>query len=423
MQRVSFRKQTMSNYCLADHNLVIFPPVRPKYTPRDWDLNNRTKNIFSVNQQTLAERVICESERVIDETKFTTELNKNESDFRLKERISDIKFRLDELTKQKKDAHVEEEALKVYKRRTLDAINTLREIALPICQKCIIMREMRQGVDLVFDEVDKELKRELGVINGSIELLHKLMDEGVEQLRRLRATIYLLDRDLSNKGKSVQIDEKNIELRHNQMGMKVYDGTVPLDPYNNTDPEWIRVTNANIENTAKEINSAQTLRSYIDQILKQAAEDIRQQVERTNAAFAKRISEMRYTKVKLENVHKETTRQVNELTRNVTKLEMEIAEKEGYVALAQMRMANRAHRPGMELCKDNVYNSLKKEMAALRENVSKLDQMLVQSRATLRYLLNTQVMQEDEINLKTSSLKIDEADCMTLRESLNFQNF
>ncbi|XP_065079843.1 tektin-1 [Ochlerotatus camptorhynchus] len=408
---------------LANQNLVIFAPGRPKYTPRDWDLNNRTKNVFSLNQQTLAERIICESERLIDETKFTTELNKNESDFRLKERIEDIKFRQDELKKQKKDAHIEEEALKVYKQRTIDAINTLREIAVPICQKCIIMREMRQGVDLVLDDVDRELQRELGVIHGAIELLHKLMEQGVEQLRRLRAAIYLLDRDLSNKEKSVQIDAKNIELRHNQMGMKVYDGTVPLDPYNNTDPEWIQVTNTNIESTAKEINSAQALRSYIDQVLKQAAEDIRHQVERTNAAYSKRIAEVRYTKIKLENVHKETVHQVNELTRTVTKLEKEIAEKEGYVSLAQVRMANRAHRPGIELCKDNVYNSLKKELAALRETVSKLDQMLVQSRATLRYLLNTQVMQEEEINLKTNSLKIDEVDCMTLRESLNFQNF
>lgn len=118
----------------------------------------------------------------------------------------------------------------MYKQRIVDAINTLQEIALPLCQKCMILRETRQGVDLVLDDVDKELKRELDVIRGAIELLHKLMDEGVEQLRRLRAAIYLLDRDLSNKEKSIQIDEKNVELRYNQMGMKVYDGNVPLDP-------------------------------------------------------------------------------------------------------------------------------------------------------------------------------------------------
>ena len=132
---------------------------------------------------------------------------------------------------------------------------------------------------------------------------------------------------------------------------------------------------------------------------------------------------MRYTKIKLENIHKETARQINEISRNVTRLEKEIDEKEGYVALVQVRLANRAQRPGIELCRDNAFLSLTKELATLKDTVAKLQHMLAQSRATLRYLLNTQVQQEEEIHLKTNSLKIDEVECMTIRESLKFQNF
>uniref|UniRef100_A0A182KDI9 Tektin-1 n=1 Tax=Anopheles christyi TaxID=43041 RepID=A0A182KDI9_9DIPT len=404
---------------LRQQNLVLLPPEQPKYTTRDWNVNNQRQNVFSLEQQALADRVISESDRIIDETKHTTEEGKSEVDFRLKERIEDIQFRRDELQQQKKDAHIEEEALKVYKRRTIDAINTLREIAVPLCQKCIALRERRQGVDLVNDAVDRELRKELDVTEGGIALLEKVLDQCVEQIRRLRATIYLLDRDLADKDRSIKIDAKNLELRPNQMEMKIYAGRVP----NSTDEEWILVTNKNIEATAKEISSAQPLRSYIDQLLRQVAEDIRTQVERTNAAFRERVAEMRYTKIKLENVHKETVRQVNELTRTVTRLEREIAEKEGYVALAQTRLANRSQRPGIELCRDNVYEGLKKELAALRETIAKLDGSLVKSKATLRYLLNTQVMQEEEINLKTESLRIDEVDCITMRESFKFQSF
>ncbi|XP_058124365.1 tektin-1 [Anopheles ziemanni] len=413
----------MSEKYIRQQNLVILPPEQPKHRPYDWHANNRAQNVFSLDQQALADRVISESDRVIDETKHTTEESKSEVDFRLQERIEDIRFRRDELQQQKKEAHIEEEALKVYKRRTIDAINTLREIAVPLCQKCIVLREGRQGTDLVNDGVDRELRKELDVTEGGIALLEKVLEQCVEQIRRLRATIYLLDRDLADKDRSIRIDEKNLELRPNQMEMKVYAGRVPLDPYNSTDEEWIMVTNKNIEATAKEINSAQPLRSYIDQLLKQVAEDIRTQVERTNAAFRQRTAELRYTKVKLENVHKETVRQVNELTRTVTRLEREIAEKEGYVALAQTRLANRSQRPGIELCRDNVYEGLKRELAALRETIAKLDGSLVKSKATLRYLLNTQVMQEEEINLKTQSLRIDEVDCMTMRESFKFQDF
>jgi hypothetical protein len=47
---------------------------------------------------------------------------------------------------------------------------------------------------------------------------------------------------------------------------------------------------------------------------------------------------------------------------------------------------------------------------------------MFQSKTTLRYLLNTQMLQEEEINLKINSLKID-SDCMTVRESLKFKEF
>lgn len=152
-------------------------------------------------------------------------------------------------------------------------------------------------------------------------------------------------------------------------------------------------------------------------------EDLENQVSRTNEAFLNRIGEMRYTKNKLEAIHCATANQVNEITRNITKLEKELAEKEGFVALTQMRLGNRAQRIGLELCKDSAQNTLVRELFALRDTCGKLQKMIEQSKATLRYLLNTQMLQEEEINLKTNSLKIDEVDCMTIRETLRFQSF
>lgn len=171
-----------------------------------------------------------ESNRVIDETRFTTERFKKESDFRLKERMVDIKFLLDEAMKQKKDSVQEEEALKTYRNRLLNAIKFLKEMGVTICQQCIIIRENRRGVDMTNDEVDQELRREIVVIRSCQEMLDKCLKETVEQIRRLKATVYLLDRDMSNKGKSYAIDELNVSLRSNQQQMHIYEGATPLDP-------------------------------------------------------------------------------------------------------------------------------------------------------------------------------------------------
>lgn len=103
-------------------------------------------------------------------------------------------------------------------------------MGVSICHKCIIMREGRRGVDLYNDEVSQELKQEIRVIYSCQEMLDRALNETVEQIRRLRATVYLLDRDLSNKGKSLSIDELNLTLRSNQGQLHVYEGKIPLDP-------------------------------------------------------------------------------------------------------------------------------------------------------------------------------------------------
>lgn len=67
-------------------------------------------------------------------------------------------------------------------------------------------------------------------ILGTIAVLEKLHGEAVEQIRKLRASIYLLDRDLINKESSLQIDQQNLVLRENQIDMKIYEGRMELDP-------------------------------------------------------------------------------------------------------------------------------------------------------------------------------------------------
>lgn len=140
----------------------------------------------------------------------------------------------------------------------------------------------------------------------------------------------------------------------------------------------------NIQNAVKELNTAKPLRSYCDVILKQVIEDLTNQVSRTNEAFMKRISELRYAKAALERIHNETATKVNNITRNITRLEKELADKEGFVALCQTRLANRAYRPGPELCKDNVHTTLSQELQTLKATVVSLNKMLIEVRCSCR---------------------------------------
>jgi hypothetical protein len=138
------------------------------------------------------------------------------------------------------------------------------------------------------------------------------------------------------------------------------------------------VTTKNIADTTKELTSAAQMRSYIEILLKQTIEDLENQVLQTNQAFNFRIVETKRTKAQLEFLHKGTAKQVNEITRTITELEKGLAEKEGYVALTQTRLVNRAQRPGIELCKDVAQDTLMLELTTQEETVAKLTQMLAQ---------------------------------------------
>uniref|UniRef100_A0A1B6M9P2 Tektin n=1 Tax=Graphocephala atropunctata TaxID=36148 RepID=A0A1B6M9P2_9HEMI len=407
----------------AQRHLEAVPPPPARFTINEWYLNNRQRYRQAEDQQHLAERILAESDRTRDEAEDIVVRNKREVEHHLEVKLADVEFRKKLLELQKKDLEVEVEALKTFRARIEDAQRALSKNAHNICTKCIVLREGRLGIDLCHDDVERELLKEREVIEGAQSLLDRTLEQVNEQLRRLRALIYTLVRDLNGKAEVIAIDKHNRGLKETSLNLSLYHGNTPLDPGTVTDEEWAMYTQQNIDRAAKELVSGRPIRSYIDQLLKQAIEDLWKQYHLVNDAFRRRVEEYKEAKAKLENQHFETVRQSNEMVREITRLEKAIADKEGFMALAHTRLGNRAQRRGVELCRDEVEIKLINEIEDIREAVTKLQQMLAEAQASLRYLLKTQVQLEEDINIKTNSLKIDEVDCMTLRLGMDYHAY
>lgn len=60
-------------------------------------------------------------------------------------------------------------------------------------------------------------------------ILDETLSQVNEQIRRLRASNYLLDRDVFNKDKSYHIDEVNLTMRPDQQEMSAYEGSNSLE--------------------------------------------------------------------------------------------------------------------------------------------------------------------------------------------------
>ncbi|KAK4876143.1 hypothetical protein RN001_012565 [Aquatica leii] len=404
-------------------SVAIVPPPPTRFTLNEWYLNNRVQTRQILEQERLADKILAECNRKIEVLTEITATNKLEVDHKIQEKIQDITFVNNEILKQRKEVCSEIENLTIYNERIMDALHNLQQRVLAICQKCLIFREGRVGIDLCQDDVQRELQKEAETIESGQIMLRRMLEQANEQVRRLRSTTYFMDRDLEDKSNVLKIDGQNLMINEKSLNLSMYHGFTPLDPANITAEEWERFTMENIVKSSKEINSARSLRTYIDILLKQVIEDLENQYHAVNEAFRRRIEETKEAKTKLEVNHSEITRQANDMTLNILKLEKTLRENEGYMALSHTRLGNRCQRAGMELCRDLVETRLVNEVRELRENCNALQQALVEAQASLRYLLKTQIKIEEDINVKTNTLKIDEVDCMTLRQSMDYHAY
>ncbi|GBP30702.1 Tektin-5 [Eumeta japonica] len=90
--------------------------------------------------------------------------------------------------------------------------------------------EARLGIDLVVDDVEKALRSELNTIVGGQNILKRTLEQTVEQIRRLRAARYALDRALQYKQAALDIDRGSLNLRPSDGCLSVYEGYADLDP-------------------------------------------------------------------------------------------------------------------------------------------------------------------------------------------------
>lgn len=71
--------------------------------------------------------------------------------------------------------------------------------------------------------------------------------------------------------------------------------------------EWQLFSKENIERGAREINSSRMLVVYIDMIINQGMQDLKNQYDVVNEAFRSRIEETKESKYKMEIQHAEVS--------------------------------------------------------------------------------------------------------------------
>lgn len=186
-----------------------------------------------------------------------------------------------------------------------------------------------------------------------------------------------------------------------------------------TPREWESFSDQNILKAESERAVAATLRGVIDDVLDSTRNDMKRQCQVVNAAFNKRIQEQTEAKETLEDHLSRVFAEIREMESNIAALEEAIAAKAPPMKVAQTRLETRAQRPNVELVRDPVQYRLINEVAEITLTVQQLQTRLADSHSSLKGLNRRQLSLEEDIQVKSNSLNIDQNQCMELRQQLS----
>ncbi|XP_022105125.1 tektin-1-like [Acanthaster planci] len=394
----------------------------PKFTHQEWAYSNKTNYNNAEKQRASAERLIDESERLIDETDEVTKRTQRDVNKKFEQRIHNVTFWKDELNRKLDDAKKEIDTLLAYKTRLQNALEACKE-PLAIVNHCLLFREGREAIDLVHDDVEKNLLKERETIEGVMALLQRTLDQTTEQIRIMRSRRYTLEKDLTDKFAALDIDQDCRELRDDNPHLTFKSGAAKIETNSVTPEDWQKFTNENILKTERDRKNAVDLRAVIDSLLETTEDDMKKQVSDTNLAFKKRIRETQDTKSELETHLAKVVGQIQEMEKNIQSLTKAVEDKMGPMKLSQTRLDTRTNRPNVELCRDPVQYRLINETAEISQSVAKLQATLDEAEDQLKGLIRQQQTLEEDIDIKSKSVYIDNVKCMGLRQSINIMKF
>ncbi|NXT22160.1 TEKT3 protein, partial [Syrrhaptes paradoxus] len=387
-----------------------------RYTPDDWYRSNLTNYKESETSRHNSERLRVDTSRMIQDKYQQTKKTQVESTKNLGERVNNIEFWRSELCHELDEMIGETNALTDMKKR-LERALAETEAPLQVAQECLLHREKRMGIDLVHDDVEKQLFTEVDVIRSCQERMQRYLDKAKAQLASNRAAQHEVERDLANKQAAHRIDDKCHHLRNTSDGISYYRGVERVDATISVPESWAKFTDDNILRSQSERAASAKLRDDIENLLVVTANEMWRQFNSVNVAFTNRIAETADAKNKIQTHLAKTLQEIFQIEMNIEAIRKAIRDSGPPLKVAQTRLDERTRRPHVELCRDPAQLRLVNEVHEIDETIQSLQQRLRDAEDTLQMLVRAKSVLEHDLAVKANSLFIDQEKCMGMRKT------
>ncbi|CAF1327861.1 unnamed protein product [Rotaria magnacalcarata] len=399
----------MPSICLSGR-----PALYVRYTPKDWHDAQTTNYLTS-------DKILAESERLrsdairLAHTKDEQAIKNNfESSKCLAESIKNIEYWKNELEKTE-----DKMARKIddvqFKRRELERVLSEIENPLRITQENLYEREKRQGIDLVHDNAERELIREVDRIQLSQDNLRKMLECLSIQNARNHASLHELERDLKDKYRARALDSAAHDIETKSRGINFYEDIEFVDNTVSVPESWAQYTKENIYRALNEISQSDELLNASKQLMTTIYHDMWSQWNHTNISLENRVQEEQAAKNEIQAHLEKILQEIFDVKQNIEFLKKTIADHEAFLQVAQTRLATRARRPNIEACRDPAMHRLIQEVHDLHAAIADLLRKLRQEENAVQHLLRSKSSLEQDLTIKKNSLFIDSEKVLGIR--------
>ncbi|XP_017889436.1 tektin-3-like [Ceratina calcarata] len=387
-----------------------------RYGPYEWVQNQLRLYNESDTNRNFSENLRQDTVRIMREADERVQNGQTETGRKLGERITDTTFWRNEVTAELERLIIENGKMQECRRNLATTIQSL-EGQLHIAQECLYYREARTGSDLVHDQAEHALLKEVEVVRNCQNKLEHFTDKCIDQLNNSRAVQNQLEIDVKNKETALGIDITCHQMNNFSRGLKYYGGIEKYDNSVTSAETWAEASDSVVKKSQKERARSNQLRSDIDIAIDAVGHEMWEAWGNTNYALARRAAEMLEAKEKLQiHLHK-MQQEIFEIEKNLQLMQKAIGDKSSALKVAHTRLESRTHRPAAELCKDYAQLRMIEEVETINAMIHDMNLKLQRFEAQHQQLLLTRSNLETDLKSKVDALFIDREKCMGMRRS------
>ncbi|XP_018371091.1 PREDICTED: tektin-4 [Trachymyrmex cornetzi] len=360
--------------CSREGGITGLRPVADRYSitrygPSEWRAHNLS--IFQQSNKRICDAQVAadRAKQCVDQVYTTADKVQSETTEHLKTRAN-VVYRWKAELEHAIAAIAEEMELLETERRRVQRSLSILTIPLSIANEFLQLRSFRLNSDLVRDNVEEQLTKEIALCTEIRDLLRRTYEQIEIQMVELKSAKARAENDWSDKIHTYNLDSVCVNLSNDSPLLLWKAGATRFPADQSTPTSYDHFTQEVLTDSEAAKQRSIKLRSTLNDIYTNSIKDLRDQATRVDVALANNVE---LTQDCLQQLENELLRCLHELANTEKLIETLRGSTKGLnngMKLAQTRLDNRLNRLNVESCRDAPQFALIEEVKSLGEHTS-----------------------------------------------------